>query len=287
VGADSPDKWAREKRSRMERRTREWGDLVERASNILTPGVPVAAHLGFAANGSRDENTTGWISCSDREREEALKLGRKPLGGDPRTGYGAVTSDDLHELGAWGVEGGHVPERVATGDCPWVTGARSDGVRKVLDRAGVEGHEWHGAHEDQIAIGVWNLSRHSRQIRAKVDPRLSWAAGDKPSTLWRWALTMMSWSAGTTGAARHVARYADALAALPEAQRWGALVRLASTYSGDGRKHARPSYSVLRTCQKLEAARAHADDHATAAWFADGLDADRAAVYARLVEAST
>jgi hypothetical protein len=98
---------------------------------------------------------------------------------------------------------------------------------------------------------------------------------------------MMSWSAGTTGAARHVARYADALAALPEAQRWGALVRLASTYSGDGRKHARPSYSVLRTCQKLEAARAHADDHATAAWFADGLDADRAAVYARLVEAST
>ena len=269
----------------MERRVREWGDLVERASAILTPGVPVVAHLGFAANGARDENTTGWISCSDREREEALKVGRKPLGGDPRTGYGSVASDDLHELGAWGVEGGHVPERVATGDCPWVTGARSDGVRKVLDRAGVEGHEWHGAHEDQIAIGVWNLSRHASQIRAKVDPRLSWASGDKPSTLWRWALTMMSWSAGTGGASRHVARYADALALLPEAQRWAAFVRLASTYSGDGRKHARPSYSALRTCQKIEAARAHADA-AALAFLADDLDADRDAVYARLVAVS-
>jgi hypothetical protein len=133
---------------------------------------------------------------------------------------------------------------------------------------------------------VWNLSRHSRQIRAKVDPRLSWAAGDKPSTLWRWALTMMSWSAGTTGAARHVARYADALAPVPEAQRWGAFVRLASTYSGDGRKHARPSYSVLRTCQKLEAARDGAVP-TVREWLADGLDADRDAVYARLVEAST
>jgi hypothetical protein len=286
VGADSPTAWARDKRDRMTRRTREWGELVERASDILTPGVPVAAHLGFAANGMRDENTTGWISCSDRERAEALTLGRKPLGGDPRTGYGNVTSDDLHELGAWGVEGGHVPERVATGDCPWVTGARSDGVRKVLDRAGVEGHEWHGAHEDQIAIGVWNLARHAAQIRAKVDPRLSWAAGDKPSTLWRWALTMMSWSAGTGGAARHVARYADALAALPEAQRWGALVRLASAYDGEGRKHARPSYSVLRTAQKLEAARTHADA-AALAFLADGLDADRDAVYAALVRAST
>jgi len=62
-------------------------------------------------------------------------------------------------------------------------------------------------------------------------------------------------------------------------------VRLASTYDGDGRKHARPSYSALRTCQKLEAARAHADA-AALAWLADGLDADRAAVYVALVRAS-
>ena len=280
-----PRAWARDKRDRMTRRTREWGDLVERASAILTPGVPVAAHLGFAANGGRDENTTGWISCSDRERAEALTLGRKPLGGDPRTGYGAVTSDDLHELGAWGVEGGHVPDEVATGDCAWVRGARSDGVRKVLDRAGVEGADWHGAHEDQIAIGVWNLARHAAQIRAKVDPRLSWGVDDKPSTLWRWALTMMSWSAGTGGAARHVARYVDALAALPEAQRWGAFVRLAATYDGDGKRHARPSYSALRTCQKIEAARLTADVSALA-WLADGLDVDREAVYAALVRAA-
>lgn len=285
MGADDPRAWARDKRSRMERRVREWGDIVERASDILTPGVPVVAHLGFAANGGRDENTTGWISCSDRERAEALTVGRKPLGGDPRTGYGAVDSDDLHELGAWGVEGGHVPERVATGDSPWATLAVSDGVRKVLDRAAVTGSDWHGAHEDQIAVGVANLARHSRQIRGKLPPSLAWADDAKPWCLWRWAMSMMSWSAGTTGAARHVARYERELAALPPSKRWGAFVRLAAMYNGDGRKHARPSYSALRTCQKLEASRAHADA-AALAWLDDGLDADRDAVYAALVRAS-
>lgn len=285
MGSADPRAWARDKRDRMERRAREWGDLVQRASDILTPGVPVVAHLGFAANGARDENTTGWISCSERERAEALTVGRKPLGGDPRTGYGAVTSDDLHELGAWGVEGGHVPERVATGDSPWATLAVSDGVRKVLDRAAVTGADWHGAHEDQIVVGVANLSRHSRQIRAKLPASLAWTDDAKPWCLWRWALTMMSWSAGTGGAARHVARYERELAALPPSQRWGAFVRLASGFDGDGRKHARPIYSALRTCQKLEAARAHADA-AALAWLDDGFDADREAVYAALTRAS-
>ena len=285
MGSADPRAWARDKRSRMERRAREWGDLVQRASDILTPGVPVVAHLGFAANGGRDENTTGWVSCSDREREEALVVGRKPLGGDPRTGYGAVDSHDLHELGAWGVEGGHVPERVATGDSPWATLAASDGVRKVLDRAAVTGDAWHGAHEDQIAVGVANLARHSRQIRAKLPASLVWTDDAKPWCLWRWAMSMMSWSAGTTGAARHVARYERELAALPPSKRWGAFVRLAATYNGDGAKHARPSYSALRTCQKLEAARTHADA-AALAWLDDDRDADRDAVYAALVRAS-
>jgi hypothetical protein len=43
---------------------------------------------------------------------------------------------------------------------------------------------------------------------------------------------------------------------------------------------------VLRTCQKLEAARDGAVP-TVREWLADGLDADRDAVYARLVEAST
>ena len=285
MGAADPRVWARDKRDRMARRTREWGDLVAHASDVLTPGVPVCAHLGFAANGARDENTTGWISCSEREREEALRLGRKPLGGDPHTGYGRVDGDDLHELGAWGVEGGHVPERVATGDCPWAMLAVSDGVRKVLDRAAVTGSAWHGAHEDQIAVGVANLARHSRQIRAKLPASLAWADDAKPWDLWRWALSMMSWSAGTGGAARHVARWERELATLPASKRWGALVRLASTWQGDGVKHARPSYSVLRTAQKLEAARLTADA-AALAWLDDGLDVDREAVYAALVRSA-
>ena len=286
MSAADPVAWARDKRDRMTRRAREWGDLVAHASAILTPGVPVIAHLGFAANGGRDENTTGWLSCSELERAEALRVGRKPLGGDPRKGYGNVMSDDLHELGAWGVEGGHVPDAVATGDCAWVAGARSAGVRKVLDRAGVEGDAWHGAHEDQIAIGAWNLARHSSQIRAKLPASLAWSDDAKPWCLWRWAMSMMSWSAGTAGAARHVVRYERELAAVAPTQRWATLMRCAATYDGDAKRHGCPSYSALRTAQKLEAARANADASALA-WLDDGLDdATRAAVYAALARAA-
>ena len=54
---------------------------------------------------------------------------------------------------------------------------RSEGVRKILGRAGVEGGEWYGAVEDAIAIGVWNLRRHldaAREELARVDSRLAW-----------------------------------------------------------------------------------------------------------------
>ena len=68
-------------------------------------------------------------------------------------------------------------------------------------------------------------------------------------------------------------------------------MRLASTYDGDGRKHRRPSYTVNRAAQMDECARLCVDvtgeGAAALAWLADGLDADRAAVYARLVAVST
>jgi hypothetical protein len=165
-------------------------------------------------------------------------------------------------------------------------------VAKILGRPGVEGRAWHGAHDDQVAIAAWNIARHARQMRARIDPRLAWADDAKPWTLWRFNVARMSWSAGTGGASGHVARYADALAAVPEPQRWGALVRLVGTYEGDGRKHRRPPYTVLRAEQMTACARLCVDvtgEGAVAtAWLDDGLtDADRAAVYAALVEAST
>ena len=68
------------------------------------------------------------------------------------------------------------------------------------------------------------------------------------------------------------------------------IVRLASTYDGDGRKHGRPSYTVLRAEQQTACARLCADvtgeGAAALAFLADGLDADREQVYAALVRAS-
>lgn len=290
MGADDPMKWARDNRADVARYARRIGEITARSRDVCLPGVPLAMIFAWFANNGIDQNTTAWISGSESERAEALAKGRKPLGGNPREGYGNVDSDDLHELGPGGVEGNRCPAEVATGDCPWVTLARSSEVAKILGRPGVEGRAWYGAHDDQVAIACANIARHSRQMRAKIDPRLVWA-DEKPWTLWRFNLARMSWSAGTGGASRHVARYADALAATPEPLRWGALVRLASTYDGDGRKHQRPAYTVNRAEQMSACARLSVDvtgESETAATFlADGLDADRAAVYAALVRAST
>ena len=150
-------------------------------------------------------------------------------------------------------------------------------VPKALDAGGVVGP---GAH-DLDSVG---------DPHRKLDPRLAWESDAKPWSLWRFNLARMSWSAGTGGASRHLARYADALAAVPEPQRWGALVRLASTYDGDGRKHGRPSYTINRAAQMDECARLCVDvtgeGAAALAFLADGLDADREQVYAALVRAS-
>ena len=225
-----------------------------------------------------------------RERAEAIAKGRKPLGGDPSKGYGNVNSTDLNELGRFGVEGNRLPELVATGSCPWVAGARSEAVRKILGRAGVEGRDWHGSEAipDQIAIGVWNLRRHLDAIRKRIDPRLAWPEGDKPVTAWAYSLAMMSWSAGSGGASKHVNAYADELAALPEAKRWGAFMRLAARDDSDARKHRADEYSALRTEQKRRAGvLACTFTGEDAAWFDDGLtDAERDEVHAALVRVS-
>ncbi len=293
MGSADPRAWAHDKRRKITTYTRpEILALFRRARDVAMPGVPLAALIGSACNGDINENTTGWVSCSDRERAEALTLGRKPLGGDPREKYGNVTSNDLHELGPFGVEGGKVPDRVATGSCPWASLADDETTRKILGRDAVTGSAWHGAIADQIALGVVNLARHGRQINAKLAPALRWAEdGDGGPKVWTakaFALANMGWSAGSGGASKHVAAYAAELAALPAAQQWGEFCRRAGLVDDPGYKHRADEWSALRTCQKLEAGRlACATTGEDVAWFADGLDADRAAVYARLVEAST
>lgn len=280
VSGVAPNEWAHDKRDKVRRYVADLSPIIARCVAAMCPGVPVAAVIGACCNGGRNENTTAWRSCSDAERAEALRAGKKPLGGDPRTGYGNVNGNDLHELGPLGCEAGRVPGLVAVDGTPWASFARSDGVKRALGREAVTGAAWHGAVDDQIACGVASIVEHGRSVFAHVDARIRPALGADGLpvvwTLWAWMLALSGWSAGNGGIASHVARYVDALAAVPEAQRWATFVRCASTYSGDGSKHKRPSYTALRGQQKLEAARLAAlstNDTAALSWLAADVDA--------------
>ncbi|MFO0607254.1 MAG: hypothetical protein U0324_29090 [Polyangiales bacterium] len=292
MGADDPAAWVRSKRTKL--RTIARGEVARHtraALAVCMPSVPVAAALGFALNGD-PYNTTGWKVGDERERAEALRKGRRPfVKGDPTKGYGAIGSDDLHELGWFGVEGGHCPTPVATDpDCPWVQLADSEEVVKILGRPAVTGGAWYGAVEDQCAVGIANLLRHMRQIQRKLDPRIAWPADRKPVTLWQWSMACISWSAGTSRAARHVNAYAAELGALEERRRVGEFMRLAAAIDDDGGRHRQDEYSALRDAQKREGGRAAAaltgEGDAALAFLDDGLGADRAAVHARLVATS-
>ncbi len=99
----------------------------------------------------------------------------------------------------------------------------------------------------------------------------------------------MSWSAGEGGTASHLKRYQEALAVVPEQQRWAALIREIVKAKPTGFKHANPAYSAARTWQKIEAGRLLQDSGATGAtkcstWFDSGLGADDADLQEQLAE---
>lgn len=290
---DNPFDWAHDKRSRAQHYANDRHiDVMRKARDVVMPGVPLCALIGVACNGKDDENTTGWIVGNDQERADALRKGHKPLGGDPRDGYGAVGSESLHELGRFGVEAEHCPTPVATGDCPWVSLARSKVVAKILDRVGVEGGAWHGAVADQIAIGVACIARHARAVNKRLDPRLQWEedgdGGPKVWSLWPLFCGVSGWSAGDGGAERHLDRYAAELGALPPSHRVGAFLRLAGAVDDPGSRHKADEYTALRWSQKREAmclALAFTGEgDAAKAFLDDGLGDDRAAVYDALVK---
>lgn len=301
MGTAHPDAWAEDKRAKARRYAEgEVALVLHKVIPTLAPGSPVAAWIGVACNGSRNANTTGWITCSEAERAEASRKGKTPLG----RALDAYARTGLHELGPFGPEGRKAPSLVGGVGSPWWVGARSELVARALGRPvltdtnpGVtEPGAWYGAVAEQVAIGVWNNAiRHGQGVRAKLDARLRWPVGrdGNPTTwtLWPFALATMAWSAGDGGAAEHVNGHADALAALPEALRWGAFCRLAGVEDDAGRKHQQDEYSALRTAQKLAAALAAVEftreGPEALAWLDDGLGAERDAVYTRLVEVST
>jgi len=292
VSAADPSAWAASKRDKLARYVVDLSPIVARSVAAMCPGVPVAAVLGACANGARGECTTGWLTCSDHERAEALTLGRKPLGGDPRNGYGNVNGHDLHELGPLGCEAGSVPGLVAVDGTPWATFARSEGVKRALGREGVIGAAWHDAIDDQVAIGLASVVEHGRSVFKRIDASVRPALGADGLpvawSLWSWLLAVSGWSAGNGGMASHVARYTTSLAAVPEAQRWEMFVRCAATYSGDGSKHKRPSYTATRSEQKRAAAllaASIANDTAAIAWLHADIDPATTAALVRSASA--
>lgn len=293
MGSADPRKWAHDKREAIARDAKPAiAEMMARARDVLLPGVPVAALIGFTAN-ANEYNTTGWKAGDQRERDEAVRKGRFPFKPksptDPEV-YGHIGSDDLHELERFGVEGGHCPTPCATHpECAWVVGARSEGVRKILNRAGVEGAAWYGAVDDAIAIGVWNLRRHldkAREELAEFDPRLSWDDDEKPVTLWMLFCAMSRWSAGGRGS-RHIGRFAARLAPLDGNARVGEFMRAAAEVDDPGGRHKQDEYTALRSAQKccagVAACKLTSEDPA---WFDDGLsEEERERVYAALVRA--
>lgn len=293
MGAAHPSAWADDKRSKARRYAEgEVGARLRAAIPILAAGTPVAAWIGVACNGSRNENTTGWIRCDDAERAEAERTGRTPLG----RALDDYARRGLHELGPFGVEARKAPAVVGGEGSPWWAGAHDPRVVRVLGRAGVtEPGAWHGALADQVVIGVWNNVRHGRGVWKRLDPRLRWSVGDdgdpRAWTLWSFALATMGWSAGDGGCARHANAHADALARVEERLRWGAFCRLAAQEDDARRKHRQDEYSALRTAQKLAAALAAVEftgeGDAARAFLDDGLGAARAAVFDALVAVSS
>lgn len=296
MGAAHPLEWARDKRRRLE--AYAGGDLgvwAAKARDVCLPGLPLAVLLGFAANGNA-MNTTGWLRGDESERAESVRKGKRPFAGDPTKGYGAIGSRDLHELGEFGIEGGHEGTPCATDpECAWVVGARSEAVRKILGREGVTGERWYKATADNAAIGAWNVRRHMAAARHKllaIDPRLSWEGDGKPVTLWQSLCASASWSAGSGGFTKHVRRFADELAALPEGRRVGRFLQLAAAEDDPGNRHRQDEWTALRWAQKHEAAVWIAPQLEGEPWALewlrdDGLsDGERDRVYARLVEVS-
>lgn len=256
MSATNPTDWAQDKKRKITKyASNPHLETFRKARDVSMPGVPLAALVGVAANGNLDENTTCWIVGDEDERQEAIRKGRKPLGGRPDEGYGKIGSENLHELGPFGVEGGHCPEPVAANpECPWVSLADSDDAQKILGRHAVHGRAWYGAHEDQIVLGIINLKRHARAVRKRLVPRLQWEEdgedGPKAWTLWPFLCACMSWSAGSGGAAKHINAYADELVRLPPQLRPGKFFLRAGEVDDPGFKHRADEWTALRTRQK-------------------------------------
>lgn len=121
-------------------------------------------------------------------------------------------------------------------------------VRALLgNRDAVASADFADAIDDQIATGIVSLRRDLDAVSAALPAALRPSDGSQ----WQLALAVMAYVVGATGAARVVNVYATQLAALPEAQRFGALAQLAARDGSRGQV-----YPVTRAWQRLACGKA-------------------------------
>jgi hypothetical protein len=268
---DSPTSWGREKLPKMRRWLQDKdlrakklldvpvGSTLRAMTPQVFPGVPAEAIAGFCANANVTENTTE-----------------------------GIRAQPFHEMGLFGTEGGPRagpapnPDPNAK-DNSWGKLANHPLVRQLLGgrSATMEHNRWKTQIPDQVAIGLVNVRRHGENVVRLLDARLRPDVSTSSSPFFV-ACCFMGWSAGDGTAAKHFNRFADALARVPENQRWGRFLREVAEGVRSNRlnlrglrKHRSPAYSALRTWQKLAAGQLLAKEvGGTVAWFDFGLGSD-------------
>lgn len=281
---DSPFQWGRATLPKM---LRWWNDqdlqrgkvaqvpvgatLREMTPKVF-PGAPSEAIAGFCANGGVTENTT---ECGPNAPPDAACRGQK-----------------FHEIGLFGTEAGPrngpAPNpNPNADDNSWGKLANHPLVRQLLGgrSATMEHNRWKTQIPDQVAVGLVNIRRHGATVAANLDPSIRPNANTS-SSIFFVACCFMGWSAGDGRAAKHVNRFKDILARVPEENRWGAFLRALAEGINAGRvdlrglrKHQSVAYSALRTWQKLAAGQLLAGKTGgNVKWFDTGLGGDEASI---------
>ena len=209
----------------------ELGEAIRAFGPIAWPGgVPGPILQSFTMNGSQRENT-GVIRMPNGELANPIfhEIGFFQTPAGPSSGP-APNPDPDAEHNAYGRLG------------------RSDRVKALLgpDGADLRPNAWKERVRDQTAIGLYDFQEEGRRVAAAV-PELapsSWA------TPWALALAIMGYVVGAGATTVQMRAHKAALAAVPEAGRIDALMRIAA---------ANPTralcYPALRVWQRMEYAR--------------------------------
>jgi len=237
----SPEAYAREKiDDALDLWNGELGRYVREYGDVLAPGIAPEAWIGFATN-------------------------------NPPGDEGA--SRTIWEYGPFGVSGGERtipgPHSDRTRENNWYDLHDDDRVRAPLGRdASMAPGGWRDPR-DQTAVGIVSLLEHGYSVATALPEAVRpsgtlRAAGVRADVggLWFTFLAFMGWSAGNGGAASVVRRYAEQLARAPEDGRVGMLLALYARDGASGRvdysrgeTYSNPLFALLRTWQKLAAAR--------------------------------